>query len=175
MNSDIRRLHSRLKGYLGRFLRRPEDVEEIAQEAFLKVLEAGSRGAVQNPEAYLYRTARNLALNSLSRKSAALVDYIEEIAGPDVISISGSLEEQIVAREDFELFCRTLARLPEQCRRVVVLHKVYGMSQREVADYLSLSVSTVEKHLAKGLLRCSQAMERHGYSLRRATGKTNQC
>jgi len=38
--------------------------------------------------------------------------------------------------------------------------RVYGLSQKEIAQYLSLSESTVEKHVAKGLLKSSQYMER---------------
>lgn len=60
----------------------------------------------------------------------------------------------MIAQRDFEGFCRAAAALPPQCRQVLVLRKVYGLSQREVAVHLDISVSTVEKHLAKALVRC---------------------
>lgn len=153
----------RLKRYLSSFLRRPEDAEDIAQESFLKVLEAGSKGEIRYEKAYLYRTARNLALNSLSKKSNQAMDSIEDFLDSDVLAQAASLEDDIIAQQHFELFCRAAAALPEQCRRVLILRKVYGLSQLEVAQRLGISVSTVEKHLAKGLLRCSQYLESQGY------------
>ncbi len=158
MDSQWQQLQRKLKRYLGRFLKRPEDVEDIAQEALIRVLEAGSKGEIHYHKAYLYRTAHNLALNALARKSNLLEDYMEDFPDPDVFMESTTLEDEVAGQRRFELFCRVLATLPEQCRRVVVLRKVYGYSQQEVADRLGISVSTVEKHLAKGLQRCATQM-----------------
>jgi RNA polymerase sigma factor (sigma-70 family) len=163
MKAPEKQLHVSLKRYIGTLLRRPEDVEDIAQESFLKVLEAGSKGEIRFENAYLYRTARNLALNSLSKKSNQLTDSIEDLLDSDVLAQSTSLEDDIIGQQHFELFCRAAAALPEQCRRVLILRKVYGLSQIEVAERLGISVSTVEKHLAKGLVRCSHYMESQGY------------
>lgn len=155
MNAHLLSLRAGLKRYLRSLLKSHEDIEDIAQEAFARVLEAGSHGAIEYPKAYLYRTAHNLALNSLSRKSSQLVDAIEDLADPGVLVESGSLEELVAAQRRFEQFCRAAAQLPDQCRRVLILRKVYGLSQQEVAVRLNISISTVEKHLAKGLLRCA--------------------
>lgn len=162
MDQPNKDLHTRLKRYLSRLLRRPEDVEDVAQESFLKVLEAGSKGEIRYPQAYLYRTARNLAFNSLARKDNKIVDSIEDFLDPDVLQQSAPLEDDVAAQRRFELFCRAAAELPEQCRRVLILRKVYGFSQHEVAEQLGITISTVEKHLAKGLVRCSQFMAGHG-------------
>jgi len=48
--------------------------------------------------------------------------------------------------------------LPEQCRRVFVLKKVYGLSQEEVAARVGIAESTVEKHIAKGALLLYERM-----------------
>lgn len=159
-NSDLRR---RLKTYLRRFLKRPEDVEDITQESFLKVLEAGSKGEIRYPKAYLYRTARNLALNAKALKSNHVVDYVEDLLSPDVVAKTTALEDDSIAQQHFELFCRATAKLPEQCRKVIILCKVYGYSQKEVAQILGVNVGTVEKHVAKGMLRCSEYLANRGY------------
>lgn len=159
MSPHLLSLRAGLKRYLRNFLKSPEDVEDIAQEAFVRVLEAGSHGEIEYPKAYLYRTAHNLALNSLGRKSNQLVDAIEDLADPSVLMESGTLEDQVAAQRRFEQFCKAAAQLPDQCRRVLILRKVYGLTQQEVAARLNISVSTVEKHLAKGLLRCAAYMQ----------------
>ena len=155
MDEQWHHFSGRLKRYLSRILKRPEDVEDIAQEAFVRVLEAGSKGEIRYQQAYLFRTAHNLALNALARKANLLVDYMEDFPEPEVLTESIALEETVAAQRRFELFCRAVATLPEQCRQVLVLRKVYGLSQQEVATRLGISVSTVEKHLAKGMLRCT--------------------
>ena len=69
------------------------------------------------------------------------------------------IERQVEASERFELFCRAVARLPDVCRRAFVLRRVYGFSQREIAEHLGISIKTVEAHLAKGIVRCTDFME----------------
>lgn len=168
MDSQWHHLQAGLKRYLGRILTRPEDVDDIAQEAFVRVLEAGSKGEIHYHKAYLYRTAHNLALNVLARKSNLLVDSMEDFPDPTVFTDNTMLEDEVAAQRRFELFCRTVAELPDQCRRVLVLRKVYGLSQQEVAELLGISISTVEKHLAKGMLRCSAHMHRQEHPDTRA-------
>lgn len=158
MNMDWQKLQSRLRRYLGRILRNPEDADELAQEAIVRVLEAGSRGEIRYPGSYLYRTASNLAVNLRLRKSSVLVDYIEEIADGEVLAETVTVEHEVAVQRRFESLCHRIADLPEQCRRVMVLRKVYGYSQKEVAERLGISVSTVEKHLSKALLRCAEDM-----------------
>lgn len=159
MTTDITSLHARLKRYLARYLKKPEDAEDLVQEAFLKVLEAGSKGKIEHPKSYLYRTAHNLMLNSMARKSNKLLSYIEDLADSHVLEEGIPLDEQVSIQKRFELFCHALVELPERCRKVVILRKVYGLSQQQVAQKLNISVSTVEKHLAKGLMRCVIYME----------------
>jgi DNA-directed RNA polymerase specialized sigma24 family protein len=53
-------------------------------------------------------------------------------------------------------------RLPPLCRRVFVLRKVYKLSHTEIAEVLGVSHSTIEKHVAKGLLRCRDYLREKG-------------
>ncbi|MCB1677571.1 MAG: RNA polymerase sigma factor [Halioglobus sp.] len=159
MTSEIKRLNARLQRYVSRFCSTREDAEDLTQEAFLRVLEAGSKGDIQHPQAYLYRTARNLSLNLLASKSHQLSRYIEDLADPTVIEDGVPLETQVSHEQRLELFCRAALELPERCREVLLLRKVYGLSQQQVAARLGISVSTVEKHLAKALTRCAAYVE----------------
>ena len=71
-------------------------------------------------------------------------------------------DQQIDARRRFESFCTAVDRLPPVCRRVFVLRKVYRLSHAEIAMVLGLSHSTIEKHVAKGLLRCRDYLRETG-------------
>ena len=65
-------------------------------------------------------------------------------------------------------FCRATDQLSASVRKCFILKKVYGLSQKEIASYLNLSESTVEKHVAQGLLKSVQYIKRmnqtHGQS-----------
>jgi RNA polymerase sigma factor (sigma-70 family) len=153
-----------LKGFLRRFFSRAQDLEDIAQEAYLRAVEAERAGEpVRSPKAFLFRIAKNAALNELTRKSRLLTDYIEDSAAQDVIDKGASTEEQVMGQEKLAMFCRAVASLPAQCRRAFLMRKVYGLSHKDIAEQLGISLSTVEKHVASGLLRCSTYMREGGY------------
>jgi RNA polymerase sigma-70 factor (ECF subfamily) len=79
-----------------------------------------------------------------------------------VYSSDAPVDEQIDARRRFESFCAAVDRLPPLCRRVFVLRKVYRLSHDEIAEVLGVSHSTIEKHVAKGLLRCRDYLREAG-------------
>ena len=153
-----------LKRFLRRFFSRTQDIEDIAQETYLRAFDAERSGElVHSPKAFLFRIARNAALNELVRKSRLLTEYIEDSAAQDVLDKSASAEELVMGREKLAMFCRGVASLPAQCRRTFLMRKVCGMSHKDIAEQLGISISTVEKHVASGLLRCSTYLREGGY------------
>ena len=147
-----------LMKFASRFFRRPEDIEDVVQEAFVKSLEAERHDTtIRAARSYLFRVIRNLALNELTRGDDRLTEALEEYdpAFADRVDI----ERLVESSERFELFCRAVGRLPDVCRRVFVLRRVYGFSQREIAEHLGISIKTVEAHLAKGIVRCTEFMK----------------
>ncbi len=152
---------SPLKAFISRFVYRPQDIEDISQEAFMRAFKAEKTTKIRNPKAFLFKTARNIALNELTRKSNILTDYIEDNCAIDVISNERPPDEQYDDRQRFKIFCDAVGTLPPQCQRVFVMRKVYGFSQKEISRSLGISTSTVEKHVASGLLRCRAYMLNH--------------
>lgn len=153
---------SALARVVGRIVRRTE-VEDILQEAFVRSYEAGRHSEIRDARAFLMRTATNLALNHIARKEQSATGPLDDVSAEDTPA-SGAmpLDAQIDADREFLAFCRAVGSLPEQCRRAFILRKVYGVSQREIAVQLSISESTVEKHIAKGLLMCRERLVGHG-------------
>jgi len=153
-----------LKRYMTRFLRQPQDIEDILQEAFLRSYVAEINMDIRSPRAFLFKTARNLALKHLDKSSTRLVDYIEDLGTLEVLVDEISTEDRAQSQEQFIIFCRAVSILPLQCRKAFILRKVYGLSHKEVAEQLGISTSTVEKHLAHGLLKCNEYMRSKGAS-----------
>jgi RNA polymerase sigma factor (sigma-70 family) len=155
-----------LRRFLRRFFSRVQDIEDIAQETFLRAFDAERSGeSVRSPKAFLFRIAKNVALNELARKSRCLTEYMEESAAQDVMDPSAPAEEQAIGREKLAMFCRAVASLPAQCRKAFLMRKVHGLSHKDIAEQLDISISTVEKHVASGLLRCSTYLREGGYAV----------
>ena len=147
---------SSLKRFIGRFMRSPPDIEDIAQEAFLRAYTVERTRPIEQPKSFLFRIAKHLALSQLTRKSRQITDYIEDFEDSSVIQLEHSAEEEISARQMLGLHCEAVAGLAPQCRQVYLLRKVHGFSHKEIAEHLGIAVSTVEKHLMKGIEQCDR-------------------
>jgi RNA polymerase sigma factor (sigma-70 family) len=147
-----------LKRYIARFIRQPQDIEDIVHETFLRSYAAEISSHIESPRAFLFKTAKNLALKHLDRCSTRLVDHMADLSSLEVLVDELCCERKVQSQEQFYTFCRAVSALPLQCRKAFILRKIYGFSHKEIAENLEISVSTVEKHLAHGLLKCSEYM-----------------
>lgn len=149
---------SSLKRFIGRFMRGSSDIEDIAQEAFLRAYTVERGRPIEQPKSFLFRIAKHLALSQLTRKSRQITDYIEDSDDSSVIQLVHSAEEEISAHQMLGLHCQAAAELPPQCRQVYLLRKVHGFSHKEISEHLGIAVSTVEKHLMKAVELCDRFM-----------------
>ena len=152
-----------LRTFIARYLRRPEDVEDIAQETFVRVHEVRRKSSILNLKAYLFTTARNLALKHLALHANKLTDSLEDLGMWEVMDGRTSLESEYESREQLSIFYEAVKELPPQCRRVLILKKVHGLSHKEIAERLNITVSTTNQHMAKGIALCTLHMREKGY------------
>ncbi len=153
-----------LKRFLRRFLVRRQDIEDITQETFAKAFAAEANQQVDQPRAFLFRIAHNLAVDAWAKKSRVATVPLEDFAQREVLGNVwlDTTQAQLEARDMLLLLEAAVAQLPDQCRRVFVMQRIYGYSHKEIAQCVGIAQSTVEKHIAAGLLKCSQYLRRHG-------------
>jgi RNA polymerase sigma-70 factor (ECF subfamily) len=150
------RHQSSLKRFITRLMRGSPDIEDIAQEAFLRAYAVERDRPIEQPKSFLFRIAKHVALSQLTRKSRQITEYIEDSDNSEVIGTESSAEDEVSAREILGLHCEAVATLPPQCRQVYLLRKVHGLSHKEIAAQLAIAVSTVEKHLIKAVEQCDR-------------------
>lgn len=148
-----------LKGFLRRFLQRQQDIEDVAQEAYLKAYCAEQEKTIEHPKSYLFTIAKNIAINELSKKSRRITEYLEECKSTVYSEVSATLEKEVEAQQTLGAYCDAVAALPEACRRVFLLRKVHGLKQTEIAENLGISLRMVEKHLQNGTLKCRKFLK----------------
>lgn len=151
----------KIKRFLRRYSSSSHDIDDISQETILRALHAEKNKEIHEPKAFLFGVAKNIARKSLEKKSQSLIDFIEDFGGEEYSSNEPSVCEQVESRQKMLVFWEAVSGLPPQCQKVFVLKKVHGYSHKEIAKELEISISTVEKHAATGLKRCSEYMEMH--------------
>jgi RNA polymerase sigma-70 factor (ECF subfamily) len=152
-----------LRRFLSRFLSNAQDVEDVAQETFLRVF--ASDANVIMPKAYLFRVARNLALTHVAAARKIPTAPLEDFDPSDILADDGaaSIDAGVDARRRLILLAEAIATLPPQCRRVFMLRRVHGVPYKDIAAQMNVSVGTIEKQVAAGLARCVESLRRHGY------------
>lgn len=143
-----------LKKFLTRFLSNQQDIEDVVQEAYLRAYQAEKKKDIEQPKAFLFRIAKNIALTELTKKSRQITDYIEDSDPSVVIHNEHTVENEVESQQTLGMYCEAIAALPEKCRRVYLLRKVHGLSHKEIAERLDLTVSSTEKYLRHGVLHC---------------------
>lgn len=149
-----------LKRFLTRFLSSSQDIEDVVQESYLKALGAEKKHEISSPKAFLFRIARNEALKELQKKSRRITDYLDELDIPEAATSDTLVEDSSVAKQRFGLFCQSTVDMPPRCRKAFLMCKVYGFSYKEIASHLGISVSGVEKHIARGLEICNAYVDK---------------
>ena len=134
-----------------RFSRVQHEAEDIVQDAFHNLLRMDGVEHLENPKAYLYQTAANLALNRI-RKSRYQQAYSEQQLAEDVQEHHDlSPERQLLARRDLKRIEQALVDFPEKYTRTFLLSRVQDKSYKEISEQLNIAESTVEKHIIKTL------------------------
>ncbi|HAQ49360.1 MAG TPA: RNA polymerase sigma factor [Glaciecola sp.] len=149
--TEFRNNQLSLRNFIARYMISSHDIDDVSQETFLRAYKAEKDNRIDHPKAFLFRIAKNLMLSEFSRKARKITDYMEDCDEFNTAFNTESLESDVMAQQKLGIYCEAVAALPEQCRRVIIMKKVYGMQNKEIARRLDLAVSTVEKHLSKGI------------------------
>ncbi|MGM9484938.1 RNA polymerase sigma factor [Roseateles sp. NT4] len=157
MVKDWQIVMSRVRSALMRRGRSRHDADDLVQEAWVKLACYERRQTVNQPEAFLMRAALNLSIDAYRTTKS----HGEQVLLEDAISVDSapSIEATLLARERLERLSESLADLGPKTRRIFLAHRVDGLSYVEIARENRLSVSAVEKHIAKAILVLTRSMK----------------
>ena len=151
-----------LRAWLRSRFPRGIEIDDLVQETYARVLGARAAGSVmQSPKAFLFATARNLALDTLRRRQVSGEDSLVSFDALDVLDEADGIPETVDRAEKLELLTTAIQSLPDRCRQVLTLRKIYGLSQREIAARLGISEHTVSAQLTIGVRKCTEFFARH--------------
>ncbi|MES2822006.1 MAG: RNA polymerase sigma factor [Pseudomonadota bacterium] len=140
--SELRRLIA------NKFNKTHHEAEDIVQDAFHNILRAENFESLENPKAYLYQTASNLALNRIRKQK----NHNYYVNGLDAEATDELTPERYVsAHKDLKRLEQALVQHPQKYRHTFLLSRVHEKTYREISEMLNISESTVEKHIIKTL------------------------
>ena len=139
------------------------DIDDLIQETFSRILKAHRSGPVPNPPAFLFVVARNLAINRLKRMNLEFPPEAERVDPHVLVDEMAGPFESAALQEEIDDLVTAFQSLPDRCRQVMTLRKIFGLSQKEIAAELGISVHTVEAQVGIGLRKCRAFFHRRGY------------
>ena len=149
----------RLYAVLLRRLGDPHDAEDLAQEAYLRLLRIERTKLIEKPDAYLFRIATNLANEfAMQQRHALRTVDIDDASQKEALGDGDALERSLESRAEIRRLEAVLDKMPSAYRSVLVLSKRDGLSREEVAKALGLSVHTVKKYLARAAAWCREEL-----------------
>ena len=141
-----------LRAWLSRRRLGGMDVDDIIQETYSRLMTAESVQHVHDARSYAFQVAGSVVIDHLRRMKVVSIASVPDMDILDVVSEEPSPERQVIDRDELHRLAGMIARLPGRVREVFTLRRVYGLSQREVAQKMGIAESTVEKHMSRGFL-----------------------
>lgn len=131
----------------------PHDAEDIVHEAFVRLCVAQQRELVRNPAAFLTDVVGKVRIErwrSAQRLRRLVAD--EPAEDTDAVDPSPRPEEWLQAEQLLDWLWRRLGALSPRARDVFLLHRLEGLTCPEIAARFGISVSAIEKHIARSMM-----------------------
>ncbi len=149
-----------LRAWLRRLFPTEGEIDDIVQDAYIRILWAHAAGEMASPKAFLFATARNLARDRFRHRHVARAESLVENEALAVLEDVNGVPETVARNEELEMLNEAIQSLPARCRQIFTLRKVYGLSQSVIAARMAISECTVSAQLTIGLQKCTAFMAR---------------
>jgi RNA polymerase sigma-70 factor (ECF subfamily) len=158
----FREIHTAFRPKILRYLARlvgEHDVEDLAQEAFVKVRRGLARfRADPSLSTWIYRIATNAAVDRMRRSSTRRSAERRLLGRIEAAADAASLDQHLIRKDMYACFGRFVNKLPVNYRAAVILSDVEEFPDEEIARILGLSVRTVKIRLHRGRAKLLQAL-----------------
>jgi RNA polymerase sigma factor (sigma-70 family) len=159
LDALYRKYSSALRKFLVRRHVNLDEVADIVQETYYRVLKSGGVETIRHPKAFLFQVANNVVRNAAKHRRSGVEDDALDIDSVEVNDEGPSPYRRLKAEQELAIVRAALEKLAPKCREVFVLNRFENLSYSEIAAELDLSVSMIEKYVSQALahLRTSVA------------------
>ncbi|ODN66106.1 sigma-70 family RNA polymerase sigma factor [Methylophaga muralis] len=159
LTEQVEQLYKEHRSWLSIFIQRrtgcPQVTADLIHDTYLKILTSGRLPKKQDSKRFLTHIAKGLLIDNYRRKQIeeAYQDYLLQL--PQDHAPSAETHVQMI--EALTEIDALLHRLPDNVREALLLRQLDNLSYKEIAKRMNVSVSSVEKYIAKGLQACIEA------------------
>ncbi|MDQ8183151.1 RNA polymerase sigma factor [Pelagicoccus sp. SDUM812005] len=157
---EIEPHESSLKAWLRNQFGIEHIIDDIVQIAYMRVLRAQDKGTISSPKAYLFKTARNVAIDQLKDLKKRQAEPLENHTNIVYLENWDNAKDILEHRNEVELLKASIAALPQRCREIFVMRRLHGLTSAEISRKLGISTHTVSSQLTIGLKKCTEFIER---------------
>lgn len=154
----LSQLIQKLRRFLRHRGRQGDEADDLIQEAFLRLQLYRRERHVRAPEAFLIRTVRNLSVDILRQRTQRGAHVALESGRVELIDPQPAPDEILASQQRLQRLRAGLEALPPKTREIVLLQRIEGFSHAQIAARMNVTVSAVEKHIAKAALFLSDWM-----------------
>jgi RNA polymerase sigma factor (sigma-70 family) len=163
-------LEAALTRFLARHWSNQSDIRDLRQEVYVRVYQAAKASLPVQAKPFVFMVARNLMIDSLRRNRLVPISTVADLESLNLSTGEASPERHAIGREELRLLQAALNNVPAKQRETIILHKVEGLRQQEIAERLGVAPKTVERNLKLGMRYLAEALRGTGID----TGKTGE-
>jgi RNA polymerase sigma-70 factor (ECF subfamily) len=152
-------IYGELIGFVRARVRCSTTAADIVQDTYLRAVASSQSHALDNPQAFLYRVASNLAVDHLRQQRSRGKYIIQATVPEDEHPKAPSPETQLQDRQRLQALLMAVDELPPRCREVFILRRFEDLDQDQISRRLGISRNMVEKHLRHALLHCRRRLD----------------
>jgi RNA polymerase sigma factor (sigma-70 family) len=148
---EVLPLEAMLTRYLKRNWHNASEIEDFRQDIYERVLEAAEASVPERTRSFVFLTARNLLIDRMRKEAVVPIEAVAELDALDIAADEPGPDRSLFARDLLRRLQAALDQLPPRCREAVVLKRIEGLSQREIAGRMGISEQAVANHVARGM------------------------
>lgn len=148
-----------LRRNLAATLQSDAEAKDVAQEAYLRILQMKQLDTISHLRAYLFRTASNIAIDRLRKRKVREEAARDQIDALENLLATPGPERIVLGGQHLDLLKSALLELPEKCHVAFALHFIAEKTVAETATEMGLSARMVRYYLVRGLAHCRQALD----------------
>lgn len=157
---------SSLKAYLHSSFPTVRDVDDVMQEAYIRLLKARAVYPIKSVRAFLFSVARRLAIDVIRKERRTTAnEIVMDLDSLGVLENKADAAETSSTHEEIALLAQAIHSLPARCRKIMIMRKLDRLPQHEIARRLGIAVSTVEVQIFRGMAKCTRYLRSRGVDI----------
>jgi RNA polymerase sigma factor (sigma-70 family) len=156
--NEVLPFEARFVGAARRLLRNPDDAHDLVQEVFTRLFVLEGWADIVNPRAYVLRMLRNLAIERIRRSQIVEFQHLADIEELNLIDDGPDPYRVANAQEQVQRIWAVLESMPPEYRTVLIQRRFEDEPLSALAREMGMSVSTLEKRLARALYLLNEGL-----------------